>query len=131
MSQNYINLEKKGEHFFVNATINSQNTVRLLVDTGASQTTINREIISEILEQQDISLESLATKSFKVADGRSVKAYIYNSNSIEIKNTLFYNIPIAFFESELNNSEAHGLLGMDILNKFDLKDGKLYPKKSY
>jgi predicted aspartyl protease len=128
-NNSFIDLEKKGNHFFVKIIIDEQLSLRLLVDTGASNTIVDRGAISALLEQKNISLKDLPAKLFRVADNRTIKGYTYSSRYLQIGELRFEDIPISIIERSAKDSDFQGLLGMDILKFFDIDNGKLFLKQ--
>lgn len=114
LSQNYsskISLEKKGTHFYIKALLNDHKEVKLLLDTGASITLIDKTILNK--------LEHIVTKnniSLNTAGGKiTAKQIELNSFSIDKIKTDNFQI----ISSSIKNSGFDGLLGMNYLKLFD------------
>ena len=106
-----IPLQKKGSHFYINAIINDNIKVKLLIDTGASITLINNLLIQDL----NLDLSSRKTIHLTTANG-VVKAYSIKVESFSINNLSFNNFEISI--SKLNKG-LDGLLGMNYLKHFD------------
>ena len=106
-----IPLQRQGTHFYINAIINKNIKVKLLIDTGASLTLINDLLIQDL----NLDLSSLKTIHLNTANGL-VKAYSAKVESFSINNLSFNNFEISI--SKLNK-ELDGLLGMNYLKHFD------------
>ena len=104
-----IPLERLGEHFLVNARINDELTLRLIIDTGATITTVNEE---------QISLSGSARRRAWVRTaGGNRHAYIYEVERFAVEGVDVDNLEIAVMD--LSNLSADGLLGMNYLSQFD------------
>ena len=108
-----VPVEKAGEHYIVNAVINNQEPVKLIIDTGASLTILSPKVISDLglkLDDVDLYME------FSTANG-VVKAPTMLLDSIRIQNHLVNDLRVGVL-SAVANSEYGGLLGMNFLNHF-------------
>ena len=104
-----IPLQREGNHFYINATINENIKVKLLIDTGATITLINAHLF------KNLDLTTFKTINLSTANG-IVKAYITKVEKFSINNLSFDNFEISI--SKLNK-ELDGLLGMNYLKNFD------------
>ncbi len=105
--QQKIHLEKLQNHFYINVNIN-QTELRLLIDTGASYTLVDKKILHSTKEGKTIELHT--------ANGIK-KATIISVESFNVA-----EISIEDFEITLSDFEAQGfdgLLGMNFLGQFD------------
>ncbi|MGK0256218.1 MAG: clan AA aspartic protease (TIGR02281 family), partial [Arcobacteraceae bacterium] len=106
-----IPLQRQGTHFFINAIINDNIKVKLLIDTGASITLINDLLIKDL----NLDLTTLKTIKLNTANG-VVTAYSTKVQKFSINNLSFDNFQITI--SKLNK-KLDGLLGMNYLKHFD------------
>lgn len=109
----HVPLEKIGEHYIVNAKIPGHGSVRLVIDTGASLTTLTPQAI------QRLGLNTSGSKQIKLKTaGGSIQAQLISLNSLSVKSEVVQNIEIAVIP--LNwLFEMDGLLGMNYLKYFD------------
>jgi len=103
-------LEKKGEHFILSVSIND-TPLKLLLDTGASRTLIDEELIPSLISlNRELTLQTaggLITSKVK-------EAHTFKIEELEIKEFQLLTAPF-------KNRKADGLLGMDFLKKFTFK----------
>ncbi len=118
-SQSGIPLEKIGEHYFVESTLSDEYTVKLLIDTGASYSSVSSYVIAQLI--QDNLAEKIGTQLMYTASGQ-VEADIYKLNKLTIGNYSVADITVV----ELNLNAAYheqynydGLLGMSFLSQFE------------
>ena len=119
-----IPLLKAGLHFVVKAYVN-QKEVLLLIDTGASITSVDYNLVSdlEVVERNVV---------FNTANGK-IQSNIFNSNKFTIGSVTLNNFHIVGgIES---GSPIQGLLGMNFLGKYkfkiDQKEAILFLGKKY
>lgn len=121
-----IPMQKTGKHYIIQAKINDNLKVRLMLDTGASYVSINSDIIRKYnfpIVKRNIT--------FNTANGK-VKEHIYSIDKFTIKDIDLFNFDIG----ELRNYSSKtndGLLGMSFLEKFiwdfDAKNSILFLNK--
>lgn len=108
-----IPLIRQGEHFIVEAWLNHAFPVRLLIDTGASITVIDHDV----LRAAGVSRQARApVRQFNTAGGM-VRGTVYLADALAIGEQSVSNIEIA----DLEFTHAHsvdGLLGMNYLKHF-------------
>jgi clan AA aspartic protease (TIGR02281 family) len=109
--QQKIPLQKQGTHFYINAIINRNIKVKLLIDTGASITLINDLLVKDL----NLNLSSLKTIYLHTANG-VVKTYSTKVESFSINNLSFNNFEVTIGKL---NKNLDGLLGMNYLKNFD------------
>ncbi|MEM7193643.1 MAG: aspartyl protease family protein [Pseudomonadota bacterium] len=106
-----VPLLRKGNHFVVKALVGGREQMNLLIDTGASLTTIDKRSLkrSGLLQGgQPITLNT--------AGGR-VASTLQPLSSLSLANQTLYNLKIATLDHSQN--QVDGLLGMDYLGQFD------------
>lgn len=110
-----IPLTAIGEHFTVTAIANDEIPLALLIDTGASITTISQQKYEDIAANTDV--QYITTKNFNTAGGK-VNSHVYALAQFEINGIVLENFQVSVNE---NFSDRHhdGLLGMNFLNQFD------------
>ena len=104
---------KTGEHYIVNAIINDQEPVKLIIDTGASMTVLSPEIMRGLsIEDEDI----VNYTNFNTANGL-VSAPVILVDKIKIQNYVVSNVKVGILPS-FSQRNVDGLLGMNFLNQF-------------
>ena len=109
-----IALQKTGNQFAVDLTNNRQDSVRLLIDTGASMTAISSassssfNIISDAIAQD--------RRVFQTAGG-VVMGTVYTVPELRLGTYLLHDTQVAVIDFETDR-EIDGLLGMNILGLF-------------
>ena len=114
ISQKYsikIKLKKQGVHYLVDALLNNEKKVKLLLDTGASKIVIHESIINEL--EHTIINNSIEIKTA----GGIVEASLVSIASIFVGEAFVKKIKI--ISSGIKNEKFDGLLGMNFLEKFD------------
>lgn len=96
-------------HFYIDLKLNNKN-IRFMIDTGASETVIDKKIAEEI----GIDFRNLYyDKIFKTANGK-VRGASVNIDEIDVSGVKFYNVEASITESDLSVP----LLGMSFLKRF-------------
>ena len=108
-----IKLGKLGENFVVNAVVNQQMSVKLILDTGASMTIISPKLASAL---DLFQYESGKKAHFQTANG-DVFAPVANLANLSIGDYSFNNLLVGILPIS-DNSEIQGLLGMNFLKHY-------------
>ncbi|MEM8660003.1 MAG: retropepsin-like aspartic protease, partial [Pseudomonadota bacterium] len=108
-----VPLEKYGTGFLVKVTFNERDTVRLLLDTGASITALTPGSFRK-LYRPDVSL--LGTQLFKTASGYT-RGDIYSAASVSLGEERIDGTTLAVLD-RLEMGDVDGLLGMNVLRHF-------------
>ena len=96
-------------HFYINLKVNNKN-IRFMIDTGASETVIDKKIAKDIgIDFGNIYYD----KIFKTANGQ-VRGATINIDEIDVSGMKFYNVEASITESDLSVP----LLGMSFLKRF-------------
>ena len=109
-----IALAKRGSHYHVNVTIAKREDATLLIDTGASITTIAKNRFDHLAETIDFEL--VGPRLFNTANGMT-KGYIYKTPSLTLGKLVMKNIEIAVLPYTPTIG-LDGLLGMNVLRNF-------------
>jgi len=109
-----IKLKKLNKHYLVPIVINNTLKLNLLLDTGASSTTIKKEYLKNI--KYKLLQENMI---FSTANG-VIKSDLIEVNSIKISNLELNNFKLATL-SNYDSKTSDGLLGQEFLNMFDWK----------
>ena len=106
-----IPLLRSGNSFFAKTTINNRD-LRLLLDTGASITSLSTKTI------QSLNLEPTG-RSIQLSTANGItRAQLYKADQIRLGRLRLRNLVVAEIEFD-KNSQIHGLLGTDLLNQLD------------
>ena len=108
-----IPLERRGDGYIVQVTLNDQATLKLLVDTGASMTALTRESFRR-LQRQHFSL--LGTRLFNTANGYT-RGDIYRASALTLGEERLENTTVAVLDLRTMD-DIDGLLGMNVLRQF-------------
>ncbi|MDP0588835.1 MAG: retropepsin-like aspartic protease [Candidatus Endonucleobacter bathymodioli] len=111
-----IPLTAYGQHFIVTVKIGDKNgaTAALLIDTGASLTTLPSQLLRELTEKKQASLSGYL--ELKTANGIRF-SQLYTLKLFQIGGQLLKNIEVAELDVE-PGGHSNGLLGMNVLSKF-------------
>jgi predicted aspartyl protease len=102
----------------VHVEINSESILPFLLDTGSSDTYLDKNIL--YIEQISLK-EAIGQVEVETANGR-IFADVFKIDSIEVFGTKFTNHSIQIIDFIANGilSNYYGVLGMDILSKKNL-----------
>ncbi len=108
-----VPVERMGDHYIVSAVINNQESVKLIIDTGATLTILSPKVARNLgLRLDDV----MQYKEFSTANG-VVKAPIITLESLKIQNHFVSELQVGILPS-FSNSAFSGLLGMNFLSQF-------------
>ena len=109
-----IPLMRKGRAFFVQVELNDSREATLIVDTGASETTLTSEIAYDLgLLDSDTS-----EMQYQTANG-IINASFTTIDSISLGDAIQYNVPVSVLGPSNNLSGiADGLLGMSFFEHY-------------
>ena len=110
---NSIPLTGSGGHYIVQVTVGDKQYARLLIDTGASLTTLPGRILKELRRNNQARL--IEHVQLKTANGVRLSP-VFRLKELQIGNYVLRNLDVA--ELELNTYGYDGLLGMNVLEKF-------------
>ncbi|MCU7940280.1 MAG: retroviral-like aspartic protease family protein [gamma proteobacterium symbiont of Bathyaustriella thionipta] len=125
-----IELEKKGNQYITKATLSNYYDTKLLIDTGASYSSLPSYIIAQLVVDQQA--EKLQISQLKTAGG-IIQVNLYRLKKMTIGNFSVNDIIV----TELNleslqdiKNDFEGLLGMNFLSHFefsiDLQSNQLF-----
>jgi len=106
---------ESGGHFYVTARVNNKNSIRLIVDTGATMVTLSYEDARRLNIATNYKKEPI---TITTANGLST-AYKIKLNHIKIGNIALSNIDAIVVAR--SNKLKIGLLGMSFLNRMIVK----------
>lgn len=113
-STDRIALEAAGSHLHLPLRLNNRLDVRLVIDTGASVTTLSRERFERM--RNAIRFTELGPQVFNTAGGIS-KGTIYRVESLQLGQHVLNNVHIAVLDFNMPEG-VDGLLGMNVLQQF-------------
>ena len=108
-----VAVTKRGDHFLVEVTLNRMSTVKLLIDTGASLTTLSH---SSFVDLPQANFNYRGSRMFNTAGGLT-RGDIYRASSIELGEMQLNDIDIAVIDYP-SASNVDGLLGMNVLRNY-------------
>ena len=111
--QHEIPLTRLGNHYLVSAAINGASQLALVIDTGASITTVSKARFSQI---ENTGFRYLGTQLFNTPNGMA-QGEIYNADSIQLGEIKIPDLEIAVLDFELSGG-LDGLLGMNVLRNY-------------
>jgi len=110
-AQSNIPLIKSGSQFLVNAKINNAIPLKLLIDTGASITSIDRNILAKIPS----TFGSQVKGELRTVNGTITTTFV-KLDALAVGDVSVQNIETAGIDSL--GEDIDGLLGMDFLSRF-------------
>lgn len=110
--QDSIVSRRSGSHLIVQALLDRRVPATLMVDTGASLTTISPAIAAKLAPVPGSESEGLSS----MADGRRVKVKIFRVGSVEVGRSKEELVPVAVLPPP--GPGVDGLLGMSFLEHF-------------
>jgi clan AA aspartic protease (TIGR02281 family) len=111
--QHEIPLTRRGNHYLVSAAINGASQLALVIDTGASITTVSKARFSQI---ENTGFRYLGTQLFNTPNGMT-QGEIYQADSIQLGEIKIPDLEIAVLDFELSGG-LDGLLGMNVLRNY-------------
>jgi predicted aspartyl protease len=108
-----IPLERRGDHFLVPATINGAEELALIIDTGASITTLS---LASFRQLQRSGFQLLGTRLFNTPNGRT-RGDIYLASSLRLGEHDVDGLEIAVLDFDTSGG-FDGLLGMNVLRNY-------------
>ena len=126
---NTIPLAARSGHFFVDVSAGNKETVKLLIDTGASLTTLPSDLLQRLRRKKLAA--RVGHTQLKTAGGYQF-APIYQLKELHIGGFIVRDLQVA--ELDLHELGSEGLLGMDVLGQFrfqldqDRNTLTLYPR---
>jgi clan AA aspartic protease (TIGR02281 family) len=110
-----VEFEPAGNAMIVTASVNGAADARLMVDTGASLTTLS----PAVAQRAGIKVDPAArTEIITVVGGRTVTIPIVRLQSLKVGDALVSDMEIGVFDSLPASKSADGLLGNDFLRRF-------------
>lgn len=109
-----IELQQLGNQYLVNLTVNRQDHIKLLIDTGASITTLSQASFYSLNSNRDAVEQD--SRVFRTANG-VVRGTVYLVPEITLGPYLLKNTQIAVLDFDMAQG-IDGLLGMNVLGQF-------------
>lgn len=109
-----VRLEKYGNQYVVNLNLGGDTSTRLLIDTGASMTTLSAHAYERIASYSDN--QYVGPRMFNTANGLA-KGQVFRFNEVTLGSFSLSQVPIAVLNFDMSHS-IDGLLGMNVLGKF-------------
>jgi clan AA aspartic protease (TIGR02281 family) len=108
-----IAVTRRGDHYLVDSTLNERESVVLMIDTGASITTLSEDSFNRL---GGAGFDRLGTRLFNTANGVA-RGTVYRADSIRLGDAQLSNIEIAVLDYPTGNV-VDGLLGMNVLRNY-------------
>jgi|GEM_PF-2299847 len=105
-----------GGHFILPLRLNDTYDARLLLDTGATTVLLYREA-ARLANVRILNQRGMA----EVADGRMVEVSRGFLKELDLFGRYFSMLPVDVIDAEATNQRIDGLLGMTLLNQFDVR----------
>lgn len=112
--QHAIPLTRYGQHYLIQTRFNGSTETDLLIDTGASLTTISQQTFDSVRDHT--RFEFLQHRLFNTAGGVT-RGQVYRVARFSIGDISIANIEIAVLDLP-DKSQLKGLLGMNVLHRF-------------
>ncbi len=109
-----IALQQRGSQYLIDLTVGREDTVKLLIDTGASMTTLSQASFYSLRSSADAVVQE--KRMFRTANG-VVQGTVYLAPEIMIGPYLLKDTKIAVLDFDMATG-IDGLLGMNILTQF-------------
>lgn len=114
-----INLEKNGDQYIINSIISDFYEIKLLLDTGASYSSLPSYIIARLVhdnQAEKVGHNQVFTAGGKV-DADIYKLKMMTIGSYSVNDIIVIELNLESSQDKINNFE--GLLGMNFLSHFD------------
>ncbi len=109
-----VALETVGSHYHLPLQLNGTAPVRLIIDTGATTTTLSKTAFEAIRDHSGFT--ELGPQMFNTASGVA-KGMVYRAEQVQLGHQLLSDIHIAVLDFGMP-PEVDGLLGMNVLRHF-------------
>ncbi|NOX26976.1 MAG: clan AA aspartic protease [Gammaproteobacteria bacterium] len=109
-----VALQQAGNQYLVDLQINRRDDVTLLIDTGASMTTLSRSAFLALSSRQKARV--VGQRIFQTANGVT-KGTVYRLDQLRLGTFQLSNVDIAVLDFSLSPG-VEGLLGMNVLGRF-------------
>ena len=110
---NAIPLMRQGDHFLVETRLNNRKRLVLMIDSGASITSISRSSFDNI---SSASFQGRGSRLFNTASGIT-HGDVFSVDSLELGNARINDIEVAVLDYE-PRAGVDGLLGMNVLRNY-------------
>ncbi|NQX90163.1 MAG: clan AA aspartic protease [Halioglobus sp.] len=111
--QDEVGLTRRGNHYLVPALLNGVDRIALIIDTGASMTTLSSDSFRRI---RSAGMRYLGTQLFNTPNGMT-QGKVYRAESIQVGEQFLHDLHIAVLDFE-TSAAFDGLLGMNVLRNY-------------
>jgi clan AA aspartic protease (TIGR02281 family) len=112
--RDWVAVSRHGGVFQTTVVVNGGEIAVLIVDTGASQTSISRKFA----ERLNLGpLDNIPAQPFRLADGRTGSAPVVQLASVQVGSVVRTNV-MAMVMDDAPGTDVDGLLGMNFLENF-------------
>jgi clan AA aspartic protease (TIGR02281 family) len=112
----HVALQRVGTHHLVNAKVNDQANLKLLIDTGASFTVVASDVFESQLKNDALYVRNVAINTA----GGKVDAQLYRVDRFKVGSYAVSNMDIVVMPLD-DVSGGQGLLGMNYLQRFEFE----------
>lgn len=109
-----IELDTVGSHYLLPLRLDNREAVRLVIDTGASLTTLTQRSFDRI--SGSVRFTELGPQMFNTASG-TTRGMVYRVDSVQIGDHRLRDVPVAVLDFNTPDN-VDGLLGMNVLSQF-------------
>lgn len=109
-----LSLTQVGSHYALPLTLDERSEVNLVIDTGASLTTLSQSAFERLRGQ--VRFTELGPQMFNTAGG-STRGMVYRVESVQLGRHRLEGAPVAVLDFD-TPAGVDGLLGMNILSRF-------------
>jgi clan AA aspartic protease (TIGR02281 family) len=106
-------LTRRGDHYLIEVLLNNRDPVVLMIDTGASMTSLSRASFERLNGR---NFERMGSHLFKTANGLA-QGEVYRARSLALGANRIEGVDLAILEFDASD-DADGLLGMNVLRNF-------------
>ena len=113
VAANSVPVVRRGDHFLIETTLGDREQVMLVIDTGASITSLSRASFDGLASA---GLERTGSRLFNTANGIT-KGEVYRAASVALGSNRIEGVDIAVLDYEPADG-VDGLLGMNVLRNY-------------
>ncbi len=112
--QESIALVRRGNHYLVKVVLNNNVEATLMIDTGASVTSLSADSFTSLSEE--VNLDYIGPRLFNTANGVT-QGDVYSAASLSLGKQLLNDVGVAVLDFQ-SQTGVDGLLGMNVLKNF-------------
>ena len=110
-----VQMKRKGGNLWVPAQINNVVTIDFVIDSGASDITLPRDVYLTLIRSGTLTKANyIGATNFGIADGSEVKGVRFKLASLQVGNQVLHDVVASVMPSD----SATPLLGLSFLSRF-------------